>query len=333
MRKTTLALLGLGLLATALPAEALDASKWYDEEGGVISHGGPTRSNDCDGDVTWDGGMTDDFTPPEGCSSAISVGCFINAINDAPFPMDGRRLADDFVSDGRVITGIKIWARYNASGYDYHLANPGSLHGFCVKFYDPIADPPWCPNGTVDGEGAIGVSACDVYVTTFVEHEITGYLPRNFNYCLSLPAPFFPQVNHPYFVSVSADFDFTTWNDGVTQYFQRVYTGNYEPFCEGEWWDTWNTTTVPWIRMSVAVNMPCWAGWDGGFVLYSNITPPPIGVCCDPVTGICLLVEQTACQAPAVWHPEWTSCDPNPCPLPPVPVERSSWGRLKSLYH
>ncbi len=42
----------------------------------------------------------------------------------------------------------------------------------------------------------------------------------------------------------------------------------------------------------------------------------PTAVCCSPVTGDCIVSTQSGCQAPSIWHPEWTTCSPNPCPLP-----------------
>jgi hypothetical protein len=38
------------------------------------------------------------------------------------------------------------------------------------------------------------------------------------------------------------------------------------------------------------------------------------GACCSS-TGLCLLTDQAGCPAPGVWHPELTSCTPDPCPL------------------
>lgn len=333
MRKLVIALLALGLIAIALPALALDAARYYSEEGGQPGPGGgPTRSNDCLGDIVWDTGMTDDFTPPTGCSSAASAGCFVNAINDGGFPQDGRRLADDWIADTRPITGIKIWARYNAQGYDYHAQNPGSIHGFCVKFYEAADDPPFCPDGTIEGETAIGQIVYDQYVTNFVEYEIPGFLPRNFNYCITLPTPFQPALNgHVYWVSASADFDFTSFEDGVTQWFTRLTPGafgGYSPYCEATWWDAWSDPPLPWQPVSQGVGLPCWAGWEEGFVLYSNITQVP-GACCNPATGECTLVMQDQCLPPLVWNGA-ASCDPNPCP--PVPVEQKTWGGVKNSY-
>jgi hypothetical protein len=50
----------------------------------------------------------------------------------------------------------------------------------------------------------------------------------------------------------------------------------------------------------------------------SNDCPYPLegSACCDPATGVCLYLEEVDCLPPAVWHPEWPSCSPNPCPQP-----------------
>ncbi len=43
---------------------------------------------------------------------------------------------------------------------------------------------------------------------------------------------------------------------------------------------------------------------------------PPNGACCSP-DGSCALTCEVACVSPAIWHGDWTLCDPNPCPQPP----------------
>jgi hypothetical protein len=60
--------------------------------------------------------------------------------------------------------------------------------------------------------------------------------------------------------------------------------------------------------------------------------PPPIprGACCDP-QGNCTITTQAECLPPNVWHPEWTSCEPNYCP-PPVPTQNTTWGQIKANY-
>lgn len=297
MRKFVIALVALGLLVLSLPAMAIEpGSKFYQEEGGTYGPGGGgMRTNDCLGTIVWDTGMFDEFTPPTGCSSAGSVVCFVNA-GDSSYtcttpPCDLRRIGDDWISDGTPVTGIKIWVRYNVQGYDYHLAYNG-LHGFCVKFYEALAVPPFCPDGSVPGELAIGNIAYESYVGVgnFTEFEITTGVPRNFNYCLTLTTPFFPVAGRVYFTSVSGDFDFVGFEGGVTQFFWRVYPGlGYNPYCEASWWDIWNTPNTNWNAISVAINLPCWAGWDASFVLYNNYVPP-------------------------------------------VPTQKSSWGAIKNQY-
>jgi hypothetical protein len=42
---------------------------------------------------------------------------------------------------------------------------------------------------------------------------------------------------------------------------------------------------------------------------------PCFGACCLPHQE-CRLSVQAVCASPGVWHPEWASCSPNPCPLP-----------------
>jgi len=61
-------------------------------------------------------------------------------------------------------------------------------------------------------------------------------------------------------------------------------------------------------------------------------TPCPLllGACC-ATDGSCTLETEEGCPPPFEWHPQWNSCDPNPCP-PPTPVESASWGSIKSIY-
>jgi hypothetical protein len=39
------------------------------------------------------------------------------------------------------------------------------------------------------------------------------------------------------------------------------------------------------------------------------------GVCCSPA-GSCAVTMQVDCTSPSIWHPEWLSCEPNPCSQP-----------------
>jgi hypothetical protein len=51
-------------------------------------------------------------------------------------------------------------------------------------------------------------------------------------------------------------------------------------------------------------------------VLFYPTPVPPEGACCD-VDGSCTLTCEHDCPVPSTFHPEWTSCVPNPCPQPP----------------
>ena len=326
MRKLSFAFVVLGLAATAVPAFAALATPTDELINGTPAVGSASRSNDCPGVLVWDTGMTDDFTPPTGCSSASSAGCFVNAINDGGF-LGPRELADDWtVPQNTFITHVKCWARYSASGYLYHQATPGSLHGFCVKIWEQDQVNVWCPDGSLDGADAIGTLDYDQYTQVFTEFEITQYLPRNFNYCITLPTPFAAVPGKVYFVSTSADFDFTLYGDGVTQWFERLVTGTYDPYCESMWYDGWSDPPGNWNGTSVAIALPCWAGWNNGFVLYDIYVPDPWGACCDAAGG-CTIAWEGDCNG--TWYAH-VLCDPNPCV--PVPVHESSWGAIKNLY-
>jgi len=97
----------------------------------------------------------------------------------------------------------------------------------------------------------------------------------------------------------------------------------------------------------------------------------PLGACCDAATGECTLELPDNCPPPDIYHPEWLTCDPNPCPnapgaccfsdghcefisyelclmgggawlgadipcepqpCPPTPDERITWGKIKQKY-
>jgi hypothetical protein len=72
-----------------------------------------------------------------------------------------------------------------------------------------------------------------------------------------------------------------------------------------------------------------WIG-PGTACLPNNPCAPQMGACCSPDDG-CVVTAAAACQAPNVWFPEWTTCQPNPCSVP-VPTERTTWGRIKAGY-
>jgi len=53
-------------------------------------------------------------------------------------------------------------------------------------------------------------------------------------------------------------------------------------------------------------------------------------VCCQGL--VCTITLLGECQGMGGdWHPEWTSCDPNPCDFY-VPTERVTWGRIKRMF-
>ena len=273
MRKS-FAIALLGLMTLALPVLAIEVQTVLPDHDPAT--GGAGGRVDCEGTIVWDTGMYDEFTPPSGCSTAFSAGCFVEAINDGGFPDDGRRGADDWLAGtADPITGIKLWGRYNTDGWDYWQADPTTLHGFCVKFYE--AQPgPWCPDGSVAGEEAIGSIVYSEYCQNF-EYEVPSVgVGRQANYCITLDVPFVPTPDTIYWVSVSADFDFTLGPSGLanTQWFWRAFEGLGISFCEASWWDTWNTPNTNWNGISVAVAMPCWTMWDAAFVLYSSTVPP-----------------------------------------------------------
>jgi hypothetical protein len=63
-----------------------------------------------------------------------------------------------------------------------------------------------------------------------------------------------------------------------------------------------------------SVTMP---GWYLARVVLGGQEPTD-AACCIPGTGMCYILTQDGCTAwGGVWHPEWATCSPNPCPLPP----------------
>jgi hypothetical protein len=324
--KTT-AIVWMGLVT--LPFSAPAAPAGTDDADHTPAGEGVTVRVDCPGNVIWDTGMFDEFVPPPGCATAASSQCFIDAINDGGFPADGRRLADDFTAlNDDPITGVKVWARYNAPGYGYHLESNG-LHGYCVKFYGFTS----CPDGSVPGEDAIGPTLYDEHVVDFVEEEILAGLVRNFNSCLTLCPPFLPEVDRQYWLSVSADFDFTTWPQDPsagTQWFWRMYEGLGISFCEASWWDTWGGAGAEtnWGPVSVGANVPCWANWDASFVLTNGAPCAIESACC--VGGLCRMTTEADCaEAGGVWFPG-QDCSGLECP--PVATRETSWGHIKADY-
>ncbi len=69
----------------------------------------------------------------------------------------------------------------------------------------------------------------------------------------------------------------------------------------------------------------------GTFYGGGNCFPNPcFAVCCHD--HLCKIDREQSCaQSGGIWHPEWTSCDPNPCTIY-TPARATSWGRIKEMY-
>lgn len=71
----------------------------------------------------------------------------------------------------------------------------------------------------------------------------------------------------------------------------------------------------------------------GSPIYYDNLSltqPQATGACCDDLTGNCTITTQVECQF--TWLGAGVPCNATTC-APPVPVERASWGQIKSMYH
>lgn len=327
MRKV-FAIAVLGLLTLTVPV--LAAVPVTNDGPNATPPGGGGRSSliECPGTVVWDTGMYDEFTPPVTCSSAYSTGCFINAINDGGNPVDWRQGAGQFLGTaGDPLTHIKFWGRYNQQGYDYHIATPGSLHGFCIRIYDDPAQGTFCPDGT--RPDALGLPVYDQYVGAggFVEEEITTGVPRNYDYCVTLPQPFYMVADHYYWINISADFDMTAIDGVWTQWFHRMAPPGSALLCEPV--VNYNTTGPSnWIQIWSALALPCWQGWDVSLKLYTGQVVEPTGACC--INTSCQVLTPTACaQAGGRYVGDDVPCVPNPCA---TPAKSSSWGQIKGGY-
>jgi hypothetical protein len=75
----------------------------------------------------------------------------------------------------------------------------------------------------------------------------------------------------------------------------------------------------------------CTGTWLGMFVPCDPNPCPQPGACCFP-DGTCqvLPTEQDCLNAQGEWQGAGTDCDPNNCV--PTPVERTSWGQIKSHF-
>jgi hypothetical protein len=72
-----------------------------------------------------------------------------------------------------------------------------------------------------------------------------------------------------------------------------------------------------------------WLGQDVPCNAETCQPPPAQGACCDSATGNCNITSQAACGFD--WLGAGVPCDLTTC-VPPTPVERTSWGQIKSLY-
>jgi hypothetical protein len=71
----------------------------------------------------------------------------------------------------------------------------------------------------------------------------------------------------------------------------------------------------------------CSGTWIGsGASCSPNPCLPPTGACCNPDTETCTMSTESACLAPNIWHPNWTTCDPNPCPVSRAPTTAAGVG-------
>jgi hypothetical protein len=70
---------------------------------------------------------------------------------------------------------------------------------------------------------------------------------------------------------------------------------------------------------------------EGDYTLeVCGITNPVIGACCTHAG--CMMSSPASCeQHGGTWMGDGTDCSPDPC-SPPTPVERTTWGRIKSGY-
>lgn len=315
MRKlATIAALGLVTLAgTAMARVAPTADET--SNGGTGSGGGVVRSNDCPGAVVFDSGMTDSFTPPAGCSSAGGVNCWVNAPGSDLRPVKFE-VADEFSTNGEQLTHIKFWERYSCEAYN---AGVRTL-GYCIAIYETTQDQLFCPDGVNTSE--LGTLIYDGYAGAgeFTEQEITGFLLRNFNVCVTLDNPVPTTAGKVYWVAISGDMPYSDLGDACDPNGQNTlvfirFTNQGSGFtaceaairgCEPD-----GTLCDPWDAISSAFGLPCWAGWDLGLTVYG--IPAATGACC-AASGECSIT--TAGECFGQYYGDNTTCDPNPCPQP-----------------
>lgn len=98
---------------------------------------------------------------------------------------------------------------------------------------------------------------------------------------------------------------------------------------------SYNVETINWTATATGTYyIICDAygtGSGGTFTMTYEITcPGPQGVCC--VGHNCYVTYEQDCAGMAGhWHPEWTSCDGNPCDIY-TPADVNSWGQIKNAY-
>ncbi len=131
------------------------------------------------------------------------------------------------------------------------------------------------------------------------------------------------------------------------QYFCPVFVG---------YWGNWPGARAGWFigadlngyggepRTNIAPGIGYPTGWNDpsivwgptqalGIGVYELLSPAKrdtlaLGACCYP-DHECAITTQCGCWFE--WMGPGTDCDPNPC-LPPVPVERRTWGGIKARY-
>jgi hypothetical protein len=86
---------------------------------------------------------------------------------------------------------------------------------------------------------------------------------------------------------------------------------------------------------TVTTAVACSGVWVEGGVCVPNVCAEPNGACChagwiNGQQGWCTITLLADCGPPHVWHAEWTTCAPNPCPV--IPNENRTWGRIKNSY-
>lgn len=271
--------------------------------------GAPRAS--CPGTLVWTTGMVDDYIPPLGCPTAYSAQCMVLGENPDGFPQDWRFGADDFLgAGGPPITHVKVWGLYNTTGYD----SGRRVRGFTIRIFR-ASESIYCPDGSRPGWESIGSAVYDRYTMDFVETELPTALPRNFNYCITLPAPFYAQPGQAYWLSIAADYDLVVISDAYTQWFWRVVDDGipHAPYCEAAWHECSPDSCANWINISTGLGQPCWAGWDAAFELYSNAVPPVLGACCFAAAPCQQRTAVDCADLGGVYRGDYTSCDTTDC--------------------